>query len=134
MESLAWKGRNPNYQHGTLDGFRELRCFSSLLQQAKRRNTDTPFRGTILADRATIINVIAVAIAKSSNSNGKLTPQPESSVDHGSTETSLREIPSSRMEPAASTPTSVFAATPAINRNAHRQYPPRVREPKYPSY
>ncbi len=70
------------------------------------------------------------AIAKSSNSNGKLTPEPESSVDHGSTETSLREIPSSRMEPAASTPTSVFAAPPAINRNARRQYSSRVREPK----
>jgi hypothetical protein len=59
-----------------------------------------------------------------------LTPEPESSVDHGSTETSLREIPSSRMEPAASTPTSVFAAPPAINRNAHRQYSSRLREPK----
>jgi hypothetical protein len=70
------------------------------------------------------------AIAKSSNSNGKLTPEPESSVDNGSTETSLREIPSSRMEPAASPPTSVLAAPPAINRNAHRQYSPRVREPK----
>ena len=70
------------------------------------------------------------AIAKSSNSNGKLTPEPESSVDNGSTETSLREIPSSRMEPAASTPTSVFVVPPAINRNAHRQYSPRVREPK----
>ena len=66
------------------------------------------------------------AIAKSSNSNGKLTPEPESSVDHGSTETSLREIPSSRVEPAASPPTSVFAATPAINRNAHRQESARV--------
>ena len=37
------------------------------------------------------------AIAKSFNSNGKLTPGPESSVDHASTETSLREIPSSRV-------------------------------------
>src|ERR1700730_14466811 len=70
------------------------------------------------------------AIVKSSNSNGKLTPEPESSVDNGSTETSLRENPSSRMEPAAFTPTSVLAAPPAINRNAHRQYSPRVREPK----
>jgi hypothetical protein len=73
---------------------------------------------------------VGSAIAKSSNSNGKLTPGPESSVEHASTETSLREIPSSRMEPAASTPTSVLAAPPAINRNAHRQYSPRVREPK----
>ena len=32
-----------------------------LLQQAKRRNTGTPFRATILADSVTIINVIAVA-------------------------------------------------------------------------
>jgi hypothetical protein len=70
------------------------------------------------------------AIAKSSNSNGKLTPEPESSVDHGSTETSLREIPSSRMEPAASTPTSVLAAPPEINRNAHRQDSTQVRGPK----
>jgi hypothetical protein len=67
---------------------------------------------------------------KESQFQRQLTPEPESSVDHGSTETSLREIPSSRMEPAASTPTSVFAAPPAINRNAHRQYSPRVREPK----
>jgi hypothetical protein len=73
---------------------------------------------------------VGSAIAKSSNSNGKLTPEPESSVEHASTETSLWEIPSSRVEPAASPPTSVLAATPAINRNAHRQYPPRVREPK----
>ena len=40
---------------------------------------------------------VGSAIAKSSNSNGKLTPGPESSVDHASTETSLREIPSSRV-------------------------------------
>ena len=73
---------------------------------------------------------VGSAIAKSSNSNGQLTPEPESSVEHASTETSLWEIPSSRVEPAASPPTSVLAAPPAINRNAHRQYSPRVREPK----
>jgi hypothetical protein len=74
--------------------------------------------------------IVGSAIAKISNSNGKLTPGPESSVDHASTETSLREIPSSRMEPAASPPTSVLAAPLAINRNAHRQDSTQVRGPK----
>ena len=55
------------------------------------------------------------AVAKSSSSNGKMTPGPASSVDLASTETSLQEIPSSQTEPAASTP--VLALTPETNRN-----------------
>ena len=55
------------------------------------------------------------AVAKSSSSNGKMTPGPGSSVDLASTETSLQEIPSSQTEPAVSTP--VLALTPETNRN-----------------
>jgi hypothetical protein len=58
---------------------------------------------------------IASVAAKSSNSNGKMTPGPGSSVDLASTETSLQEIPSSQTEPAVSTP--VLALTPETNRN-----------------
>ena len=86
------------------------------------------------ADRDLLLNAnparVSSVIAIGSNANGEMTPDLESSVDHGSTETSLREIPSSRMEPAASPPTSVFAAPPAINHNARRRYSSRVREPK----
>ena len=63
------------------------------------------------AKTATVESVVA----KSYNSNGKMTPGPGSSVDLASTETSLQETPSSQTEPAASTP--VLALTPETNRN-----------------
>jgi hypothetical protein len=58
---------------------------------------------------------LASVVAKSSNSNGKMTPGQGSSIDHGLTENSQQEIPSSQTEPAASTP--VLALSPEINRN-----------------
>src|SRR6266481_4417264 len=53
-------------------------------------------------------------VANTSNADGKMTPGPGISVDHAFTETPPQEIPSSQMEPAASTP--VLALTPE-NRN-----------------
>ena len=69
-------------------------------------------------------------VAKSSHSNGKMTTESGSSVDHAFTETPPQEIPSSQRESAASTPTVVLALTPEMNRNAHRQDSGRVRGPK----
>jgi hypothetical protein len=54
------------------------------------------------------------AVANTSNADGKMTPGPGSRVDHAFTETPPQEIPSSQMEPAASTP--VLALIPE-NRN-----------------
>ena len=62
------------------------------------------------ANPATVANVVA----NTSNADGKMTPGPGSSVDHAFTETPPQEIPSSQMEPAASTP--VLALIPE-NRN-----------------
>ena len=78
------------------------------------------------ANSATVGSVVA----KSSISNGKMTPGPGSSVDHVFTETPLQEIPSPQMLSSASTPTAVLAFTPEMNRNAHRQDSARVRGPK----
>ena len=81
------------------------------VQEWQPKATQTE-RGLLLnASPATVASVIA----KSSNSNGKMTPRQGSSVDHTFTETSLQEIPSAQTEPAASTP--VFALAPEINRN-----------------
>ena len=78
------------------------------------------------ANSATVESVVA----KSSNSNGKMTPGPGSSVDPTFTETSLQEIPSSQMEPAASTPISAPAFTPQKNRDAPRQDSTQAPAPK----
>jgi len=50
------------------------------------------------------------------SSTEKMTSGQASSVDHAFTEISPKEIPSSQMEAAASTPTPVLAFTPEINR------------------
>jgi uncharacterized protein involved in copper resistance len=73
---------------------------------------------------------VGSVVANSPNADGKMTPATESSVDHAFIETPLQKIPSSQMEPAASTPASVPAFTPEIHRNAHRQDSARVRGPK----
>jgi hypothetical protein len=66
------------------------------------------------SERDALLNANAVTatsvVAKSSNSDGKMTPGQGSSVDHPLTETSLQE----KSEPAASTP---FLFTPEINRD-----------------
>src|SRR5580692_9593300 len=54
-------------------------------------------------------------VANTSHADGKMTPGPGSSVDHAFRETPSQEIPSSQMEPAASTP---VLALPPENRNA----------------
>ena len=58
---------------------------------------------------------LASVVAKTSNSNGKITPGQGSSIDHGLIENSQQEIPSSQTEPAASTP--ILALSPEINRH-----------------
>jgi hypothetical protein len=67
------------------------------------------------AERDPLLNADAApatsVVAKSSNSDGKMTPGQGSSVDHPLTETSLQE----KTEPGASTP--VLALTPEINRD-----------------
>ncbi len=50
---------------------------------------------------------VGSVVANGSNSKGNMILGPDSSVDHGFTETPRLEIPSSQMESAASTPTSV---------------------------
>src|ERR1700747_337703 len=69
------------------------------------------------ANSATVGSVVA----KSSHSNGEMTPRAGISVDPEFTETPVQKIPSSQRESAASTPTAVLALTPEMNRNAHRQ-------------
>jgi hypothetical protein len=68
------------------------------------------------ANSATVESVVA----KSSHSNGKMTTESGSSVDHAFTETPPQEIPSLQMEPAASTPISAPALIPQKNRDARQ--------------
>jgi hypothetical protein len=68
------------------------------------------------ANSATVESVVA----KSSHSNGKMTTESGSSVDHAFTETPPQEIPSLQMEPAASTPISAPAFIPQKNRDARQ--------------
>jgi hypothetical protein len=70
------------------------------------------------------------AIAKSSHSNGKMTTESGSSVDHAFTETPPQEIPSSQLEPAASAPISAPAFTAQKNRDAPRQDSTQAPAPK----
>ena len=62
------------------------------------------------AERVFLLNPgsasLGSVVANTSNADGKMTPGPGSSVDHAFTETPPQEIPSSQMEPAASTPVS----------------------------
>ena len=60
-------------------------------------------------------------VAKSSHSNGKMTTESGSGVDHAFTENPLQEFPSSQTELAVSTPTSLPAFIPEISRNGPRQ-------------
>jgi hypothetical protein len=78
------------------------------------------------ANSATVESVVA----KSSHSNGKMTTESGSSVDHAFTETPPQEIPSLQMEPAASTPISAPAFTPQKNRDAPRQDSTQAPAPK----
>jgi hypothetical protein len=75
------------------------------------------------------------------SSTDKMTSGQASNVDHAFTEISPKEIPSSQMEAAASTPPPVLAFTPEINRHdvqantsswspAHWQDSARVIRPK----
>ena len=75
------------------------------------------------AERGLLLNA-------SPNSNAKMIPEPGSSVDPAPTETSLQEIPSAQKEPTASTPASVLAVTPEINRSAQRHDSARTIGPK----
>jgi hypothetical protein len=82
------------------------------VQECQRKATE--------AERDLLLNAnpgtVASVVAKSSNSNGEMTPGQGSSVDHAFTENPLQEIPSSQTEPAASTP--VLALTPENRSDA----------------
>ena len=80
------------------------------VQECQRKATEAERDLLLNANPATVASVVA----NTSNADGKMTPGPGSSVDHAFTETPPQEIPSSQMEPAASTP--VLALTPE-NRN-----------------
>ena len=66
-------------------------------------------------------------LARSSSSGDKTTAGLGSGNDLGFAETSLPEIPSSNMEPAASPPGPVLASPPEISHNALRQNSARER-------
>jgi hypothetical protein len=80
------------------------------VQECQRKATEAERDLLLNANPATVAGVVA----NTSNADGKMTPGPGSSVDHAFTETPPQEIPSSQMEPAASTP--VLALIPE-NRN-----------------
>ena len=80
------------------------------VQECQRKATEAERDLLLNANPATLASVIA----KSSNSNGKMTLGQGSRVDDAFSETPLQEIPSSQTESAASTP--VLALTPE-NRN-----------------
>jgi hypothetical protein len=69
-------------------------------------------------------------VAKSSNSNGKMTFAPGSSIDPTFTEPPRQEIPSSEVEPAATSPISAPAFTLQKNRDAPRQDSTQAPAPK----
>jgi hypothetical protein len=80
------------------------------VQERQRKATEAERDLLLNANPATAAGVVA----NTSNADGKMTPGPGSRVDRAFTETPPQEIPSSQMEPAASTP--VLALTPE-NRN-----------------
>src|SRR6266478_2650317 len=86
------------------------------VQECQRKATEAERDLLLNANPATVAGVVA----NTSNADGKMTPGPGSSVDHAFTETPPQEIPSSQMEPAASTP--VLALTPE-NRNKGQANP-----------
>ena len=69
-------------------------------------------------------------VARSSHSNGKMTSEPASSIDPTFTKPPLQEIPSSEMEPAATSPISAPAFTFQKNRDAPRQDSTQAPAPK----
>ena len=103
--------------------------FAALALAFQERRTNTTQAERELLSKVNPATVESV-VAKSASSDDKGTPGSESSVDHALTETSLKEIPSSQMEPVATTPPYDLAFTPEINRSAHRQDSARVRVPK----
>ena len=78
------------------------------------------------ANSATVESVVA----KSSNSSGKMTSGPESSIDPTFTEPPLQEIPSSEMQPPATSPILAPAFTLQKNRYAPRQDSTQAPAPK----
>ena len=81
------------------------------------------------ANSATVESVVP----KSSHSNGKMTTESGSSVDHAFTETPPQEISSLQMEPVASTPVSAPAFPPQKNRDAPRQDSTQAPAPNTPN-
>jgi hypothetical protein len=73
---------------------------------------------------------VETVVPKSSHSNGKMTTESGSSVDHASTETPPQEIPSLQMKSVALTPVSAPAFTPQKNRDEPRQDSTQSPAPK----
>jgi hypothetical protein len=86
------------------------------------------------AERDPLLNAnpatVASLIAQSSNSNGKMTSGSGRNIDPTFTEPPLQEIPSSEMEPAATSPISAPAFTLQKNRDAPRQDSTQAPAPK----
>jgi hypothetical protein len=70
------------------------------------------------------------AVAKSSNSNGKMTSRPGSNIYPTFTDPPLQEIPSSEIEPADTSPISAPAFTLQKNRDTPRQNSTQAPAPK----
>ena len=96
------------------------------VQECQRKATEAERDLLLNANPATVASMIA----QSSNSNGKMTSGPGSSIDPTFAEPPLHEIPSSEMEPAATSPMSAPASAPQENRDASRQDSTQAPAPK----
>jgi hypothetical protein len=103
--------------------------FAALVIAVKERQANTTRAERDPLPNASSATVESV-VPKSFNSNGTMSSESASSVDHLFTEASLQEIPTSQIEPAASTPISAPAFTPQKNRDAHRQDSTQALAPK----
>jgi hypothetical protein len=103
--------------------------FAALVIAVQERQANTTQAERDLLPNASSAAVESV-VPKSSDSNGTMSSESASSVDHVFTEASLQEIPASQMEPAASTPISAPAFTPQKNRDAHGQDSTQALAPK----
>ena len=90
------------------------------VQECQRKATEAERDLLLTANPANVASVIA----KSSNANGQISLGQASSVDHGLTENSQQEIPSSQTEPVVST---VLALTAETNRDGGRAIGPKIR-------
>jgi hypothetical protein len=94
----------------------------AVLVQERHPKADDLTKEARQAERDLLLNanpasLFTVVGLNGKSSTDKMTSGQASSVDHAFTEISPKEIPSSQMKDAASTPTPVLAFTPEINRH-----------------